>query len=319
MRIFGTSKLWYKASALPLPSKFAKKFESAIHKFIWIGKFEKLKMDELKNPLLLGGLNLPCVISKADSLFLCQTCRLLGDSASKEYSHIKYWLGLYIREYFPDMARGPHAEMLTPYFQYMKALLTAGFILGDIAVTKLKKVTAKDLYSEFTSTFPPPKVVFKFNVDWEIVWKRLQYHVLDPSSREIHFLIIHNIVSNKDRMHKFNMTASPNCISCGVIQDNVHVFCECISVREAWFWLRQRLLSLLPPAAVATSNFEFLNLMFMKTLLDREAVWLLGIYVKLVWSDVICKKKILNQKTLENECSLQYFKQNLVHIVGLRH
>ena len=76
---------------------------------------------------------------------------------------------------------------------------------------------------------------------------------------------------------------------------------------------------MLPPEAVATSNFEFLNLMFMKSLFDREAVWLLGIYVKLVWSDVICKKKILKQKTLENECSLQYFKQNLVHIVGLRH
>ena len=118
LRIFGTSKLWYKASALPLPTKFAKKFESAIYKFLWMGKFEKLKIDEVKNPVLLGGLNLPCVISKADSLFLSQTCRMLRNTASKEYSFIKYWLGLYIRDFIPDMARGPHAELLSQYFQH---------------------------------------------------------------------------------------------------------------------------------------------------------------------------------------------------------
>ena len=55
------------------------------------------------------------------------------------------------------------------------------------------------------------------------------------------------------------MTHSPNGLSCGVIQDNVYLFCECVSVREAWFWIRQRLLSLLPPEAVRTSNFEMLH------------------------------------------------------------
>ena len=63
LRLFATSKLWYKASALPLPAKFAKKFESSMVKFLWVGRLEKLKIDEVKNPYLSGGLNLPCVIS----------------------------------------------------------------------------------------------------------------------------------------------------------------------------------------------------------------------------------------------------------------
>ena len=316
--MFGTSKLWYKASALPLPAKFAKKFESAIFKFLWMGKFEKLKLDEVKNPSLSGGLNLPCVISKSDSLFLSQTCRMLLDSTSKMYHHIKYWLGLYIREFFPDMGRGPHAELLSPYFQHMKALLVGGLTLGDIAIGKLKKITARNLYLGFTSSFPPPKVVFKFDVDWDTVWERLQYSVLDHASREIHFLILHNIIANKDRMYRFNMAASPNCLSCGVVQDNTHLFCECVLVREAWFWIRQRLLSLLPPEAVRTSNFEFLHFMFVKSLVDEEAVWLLGIYVKLVWNNVICKKNNVSQTMVKNECSLQYNNQpSLAHIIGL--
>ena len=146
---------------------------------------------------------------------------MLLDSSGKMYHHIKYWLGLYIREFFPDMARGPHAEILSPYFQHMRALLAGALVLGDINVRKLKKVSAKELYLGFTSTFPPPEVVFMFNVEWEMVWKRLQYSVLDQASREIHFLILHNIIANKDRMHRFNMAASPNCFSCGVVQDNV--------------------------------------------------------------------------------------------------
>ena len=156
---------------------------------------ETLKLDEVKNSVLSGGLNLPCVASKADSLFLSQTCRMLTVPGNKQFMHIKYWLGLYIREFFPDMARGPHAEILSPYFQHMRALLAGALVLGDINVRKLKKVSAKELYLGFTSTFPPPKVVFKFNVEWEMVWKRLQYSVLDQASREIHFLILHNIIS----------------------------------------------------------------------------------------------------------------------------
>ena len=75
------------------------KEKSSVLSYDLIKLLFRLKLDEVKNPLLLGGLNLPCVISKADALFLSQTCRMVVDSTNKEYSHIKYWMGLYIREY----------------------------------------------------------------------------------------------------------------------------------------------------------------------------------------------------------------------------
>ena len=94
------------------------------NRFLWRGKLEKLKIDEIDNPVLSCGLNLPCIFSKADSLFLSQTCKLLIDPTSKQNCHVKYWLGLYLREYFPDMSSGPHAELLSPYFQHKKRLST---------------------------------------------------------------------------------------------------------------------------------------------------------------------------------------------------
>ena len=35
LRVFVTSKIWYKASSLPLPVRFAKKFESLMGSFLW--------------------------------------------------------------------------------------------------------------------------------------------------------------------------------------------------------------------------------------------------------------------------------------------
>ena len=117
LKIFATSKIWYKASALPLPVKFAKKFEAMMGTFLWLGRLERLQLDEIKHPCSSGGLGLPCVSSKADSLFLRQSCRLLTNPKSMQYKHVKYWLGLHLREYFPDMAAGPHSELVSPYFQ----------------------------------------------------------------------------------------------------------------------------------------------------------------------------------------------------------
>ena len=48
LRVFATSKLWYMASALPLPSKFSKKFEALMGSFLWMGKLERLQLDEIK-------------------------------------------------------------------------------------------------------------------------------------------------------------------------------------------------------------------------------------------------------------------------------
>ena len=83
LRLFATSKLWYKASALPLPVKLARQFESAMYRFLWIGKLEKLKLDEIKNPALSGGLNVKspmqdAVCRKPALLVFCTLSRKQG-------------------------------------------------------------------------------------------------------------------------------------------------------------------------------------------------------------------------------------------------
>ena len=83
-------------------------------------------------------------------------------------------MGLYVSEYFPDMGHGPHAEIISTYFQHLKALLTGSLVLGDFTPRNLHLVTAKNLYLGLTSTFPPPKIIYKYEINWGPVWLRLQ-------------------------------------------------------------------------------------------------------------------------------------------------
>ena len=116
--------------------------------------------------------------------------------------------------------------------------------------------------------------------------------VLDPSAREYLFMIIHNIVPNRERLYlKMNMVNNPCCVECNVREDNVHIFSECSMVQEAWFWVRSRLLAMLPEACSRTSNFEFLNLMFEKNTKDLEMIWLLGSVVSYIWNEKIIRKR----------------------------
>ena len=71
------------------------------------------------------------------------------------------------------MVAGPHSELISPYFKNMRLLLVEGLILGDISARNLLSVSAKSLYLSYTSSFPPPKVVYKHDVNWSLVWERL--------------------------------------------------------------------------------------------------------------------------------------------------
>ena len=67
-----------------------------------------------------------------------------------------------------------------------------------------------------------------------------------------------------------------------------------------------RLLSLLPEECSRTSNFEFINLMFDKNFMDREAVWMIGTFVELVWVEKFQKKRKVKIDHLIGFMKLKY-------------
>ena len=92
LRIFAMPKLWYIALLLPLPGKIAARFEQQVRNFIWKGRLEKPAYSELCNSVEEGGLGVPCIRSKADSLLVKQLLRMLEDNTACHHNHLKFWI-----------------------------------------------------------------------------------------------------------------------------------------------------------------------------------------------------------------------------------
>ena len=316
IHIFGTSRLWYKCQVLPLPRKFRNLIESAITQFLWRGYLERLEINEIKNEASQGGLGLICVFSKANSLFLKSTCRMLVTPNTSYYQHIQYWLGLDLREYFPNMANGPHSELIPPYFQNMKDLLIEGLKHETIKANKLKFVSSKFLYQEFTTTFPPPKVIYKYDLNWNLVWKRLNNPVHDTAARDILFRMIHNIIPNRQRLFKLNQCLDPFCLEEQIVrngevvggqeEDNEHLFTSCLRTREPWLWLRRRILEFLPDTSHNLSNWEIIHLTFPEYIHESTVLWLISSYCDIIWNDLVKRGLKINTRKIVSKLQERY-------------
>ena len=313
VQIFATSKLWYVCQALPLPAKFAKKFEALIRSFIWTGKLEKLALDEIKNNREEGGLGVVCIRSKADALFLRQTCRLIASPQYNSFQHVKYWVGLNLGEVLPDMQPGAHAVIVPEYFQHLQKLFLESHALEIINIERLNSVPAKKIYEDFTSSFPHPKVIYKYeNLPWNDIWVRLNHPVLTSKMRDIMFLVIHNILPTRDRLHRLNMSDNAMCKKEDGLEDVEHLFTGCLRTQVAWAWTRRKIMHLLPDWVTQfPSNFELLHLAY-EALLNREILWLISTYCSYVWIEkikggnnyMICVDKLRNfmmQEYQENQ------------------
>ena len=104
-------------------------------------------------------------------------------------------------------------------------------------------------------------------------------------------------------MHLVN---SPNCLVCGLLESNTHIFTECLMVREAWGWVRMRMLELLPEENARCSNFEMINLMFEQHVLDLEAVWLVATYLEFVWLEKLKRNRIVKIEHIIGHLKLRY-------------
>ena len=286
---FGMSvKLWYVSQVLPLPPKFADKLEALVRSFIWTGKLEKLALDEIKNSREEGGLGAVCIRSKADALFLRQTCRLVASPQYNSFHHVKYWVGLHLGTVLADMQPGAHAENVPEYFQHLQKLFLQAHALEIINVERLNAVPAKKIYEDFTSSFPPPKVIYKFEcLPWNDIWERLNHPVLTSKVRDIMFLVIHNILPTRDRLHRLNMSENNKCKKEDGVEDVEHLFTGCVRSQVAWAWARRKIMHLLPDWVTQfPSNFELLHLAY-EALLSMEVLWVVSTYCSYVWNEKV--------------------------------
>ena len=142
------------AQVLPLPNKYEKKVESSLSKFIFRGRHGRLKLDELENSCEKGGLGLPNISVKSDSLLMKQLCRMLGLPEEDSFHFVGYWMGSFLQDTglgtnFTQLAEvGPVSHTMSkriPLHQYMLDTFLESVARGEIKNGNLSEVTIREI------------------------------------------------------------------------------------------------------------------------------------------------------------------------------
>ncbi len=315
LNIFVLPKLWYKCAVLPLPADTARQVESIMIKFLWRGKLEKISLIELCNDKSEGGLGLVEIRSKADSLMLKQTCRILSATGSKGWYLSRYWMGLYLAKHLPDMKPGPHSWKVSEMYKHIKFLLEE--CLDGEDYQNLERQTAKLLYKNFVSTLPPPKVLYKKSdgINWNHVWKNVNSPMLFVERREFMFLLVHNILPTGERLRR--LSRSDGLCECGGgLETPEHLYFTCPKVQCAWAWMRRLMENVVPAVRLFTEE-DLLNLDFK----SKDILFFISFYFDYVWQVRKTDKKDVNieimKKQLKSEFVSLQKSQNKLQTVNL--
>ena len=194
IRTFALSRVYYVAAILPVKHSMVKKFESLMGKFIWnsSGRILRVALDEVKNDKLLGGLKLPCLASMADALLFSQCIRLIRSGDKKTLQHFDFWLGDLFVSLVPGMGQTVSSLHTPEYFGHIGEIFADMMVSDTLTVESLKTLTNKVVYSEMTSSFPPPKVVRESDRNYGPVWSRLHGPVVEFKARDVMFLLLQN-------------------------------------------------------------------------------------------------------------------------------
>ena len=118
-----------------------------------------------------------------------------------------------------------------------------------------------------------------------MVWERINHPVLEVETREVMFMLAHDILPTKERLLRLGMVDSDACYEGDGRETLEHLFCACRRVQEAWEWIRWKV-DINGLALPGTSDLALLRLAA-EGINDQGAVknlvWLISTYVSYVW------------------------------------
>ena len=299
VKTFGLSRIYYVAAILPINNTMVQKIESLIGSFLWKSGVWPLRvaLSEVKNRLPSGGLNLVCVASMCNSLLTSQFLRLLKSSDFKAKMHVNSWIGDSLSDLVPWFGQSDLAKNIPDYYCHMESLIIVGKMDDVVTADKWKHINNKVLYAEQSKNFSVPKVQLEAgdDMDYNLAWKRISLPVLSSSVRDITFMLLHNKLPTKERLHRVGLSSDPFCHECpGSPLSNVeHYFCLCLRVQNVWPRVQNILTNLV---GEDITNFKMINFNMCRSSWENEAVWLLGNYVSRAWSILSSGSQIIKEE-----------------------
>ena len=237
-------KIWYLATIFPPNKDHIKEIEHLIFNYMWFGKKDQIKRDTMYLPISQGGTGLVNIKCKYLSLFLGQIIKVFNNVKTPWVNFGHMYLGLTLRRYQGytfDNCSHPHRLIARPgfYTEVKKALVALQKADKDFKITP--NSTSKFFYQKLLALkTEKPRCLDKFpQINFQIIFSALDKSLLDPTSINISFQLVHGIVPVADRLHSYyGMDINPFCLNCTRLRETTHhLFLDCPLNQAAKQWL----------------------------------------------------------------------------------
>ena len=252
---FALSRIFYVAALLPITKSALQDINKIVGNFLWNKSWKLLRVarEEIVNSEAKGGLALLDTESMCNSLIVSQTFRLMKSGDFKSQRHLYYWMS----EAFDGVWDGPSncitvENYESEHFNLAAGLLSNARMLESFDITDWSNISNKMIYQSFSDTFTKPKIERDLGRDMSQVWFRLKLLRYNRQVQEVTYLMIHNKLPLNERLFRIKLARDPYCSSCSsaCVQDVVHFFTCCDSVKIYWEWIKDISTNLLAPMAV---------------------------------------------------------------------
>lgn len=224
-----SSKLWYIASVLPLPNKYAGKFISQIGSFLWYGRATiRVAFETIILPKGRGGLNLHSPALKARALLVNRMVQMAES--------LTFFLEFYRLNDNP-----PFVNSIPQKFQHMRiALQESAFLPAEI----MGSLTSCSIYIFFLKRLKDAKIVRQDPIrEWKAVFKNLHSKHLSSNLRSTWYIVMHQKIATNELLYQQQRRQDPFCDRCPNEVDTVsHTIFKCGINRRIWHHQRELLI-----------------------------------------------------------------------------
>lgn len=297
------SKLLYYSTANIVPSHYQTLLQRSMFRYIWNSKYEPLARKTLYLHFHDGGLKVPNMKLKCQSLYLVHLQKLICNSEAKWTYFAKYWIGLQLRQFNPLLGSNsfPHSDTVSPFYE--ECLVVLKMFVDIYPDFEFGNSTSKIFYNLLLATVTDkPKIqTICPTVNFKSIWENIYLPCIDPSVRNIMYRLSHDIVYvNYFLFHK-HISKDKTCPLCDKPETVNHLFLECsvfVPLNRIVLYLLRKCVN--NKILFSERVFRYFELPHLGKIEKQLALILLSESRYIIWS---CR----NLKKYENEsvCSFQ--------------
>ena len=269
-----------------IPIIYINEINTLIFNFLWNGK-DKIKRETLHQDFSKGGLNVPSLMQKQDSLII-QTLRRIEINRNQPWANLYiYWFGINLKFYCSEYASNNYLHNIENFEenQNIKNVILKYRINEAVWKTNNLKLIYKIIIDSLNIT---TTIAFKYPIsNWDLIWNTIS-QFRNPKERLILFKFMHKILPTGDYYHKIKIFKNiPHCADCWLGQNSQkHIFESCTHHKDKRNKLISDLKSIEPNININSTLIQTgSNDKNLPLHIQNKIIKLIHNFILLVWED----------------------------------